>query len=80
MPIDFLPYIFFCAEAVLLGQLVVDVRQQRKIQLVLVAKLHVAGHVVGVTPRTWAPSFVNSFLRSRNAHASLVQPGVSSPG
>ena len=27
-----------------------------------------------------APSFVNSFLRSRKAQASFVQPGVSSRG
>ena len=66
--------------AVGVGDRVVLVGEQRERQLELLAEGALAGRTLGLTPQTSAPRSWMVSLRSRNSHASTVQPGVSSLG
>ena len=81
MPIDFLPYMFFSRQAPNFSAVLWSgSASSGKLSLCLPLNLTWLATSSGLTPKTFAPSFFSSCERSRKAHASRVQPGVSSRG
>lgn len=71
---------FFAPDAKLLANLMVFIRQQRKVQQLFFGETGEFSGLSVLMPSTSTPAFFRSSILSRKPHACTVQPGVMAFG